>query len=67
MSHTFIHGQRLAKELVDALGITQPVRSIVIEAHCSHAASVTVEFVPTAEDADRITAIIKQYRLEELK
>lgn len=67
MARSFVHGLHLCQELVGALGITKPVRSITVEANCSKAALVTVEFVPSVEDSDKITQIMKRYRLEAIE
>ena len=63
MARLFVHGMKLCKELVEAMNIPRPIRSITINSDCSKPVSVTVEFVPTVEDTDKITKIMGQYRL----
>jgi hypothetical protein len=59
----FVHGQYLGAELVKALNIARPVRSIVIKADCGKPASVVVEFVPTLDDVDGLLKVFAAYGL----
>jgi hypothetical protein len=65
MATSFAHGQKLCAALAKALNVTRPVRSIIINAHCSSVASVTIEFVPTAEEAETMAKIVEEYKVEE--
>jgi hypothetical protein len=63
MPHLFVHGRYLAKDLQDALGIDRPIWSIKIEADCRTAASVTIEFIPSPEESEKIKKLISKYHL----
>ncbi len=62
----FIHGKQLAFDLQKAIGIDKPIRRIMIDCDCQHAASVTVEFVPSPEEGATICGIMERYRLVRL-
>jgi hypothetical protein len=66
MATSFVHGRKLCAALAKALNITRPVRSIIIKANCSEAASVTIEFVPSLEEAETMAKIVEEYKVEEL-
>jgi hypothetical protein len=63
MPRIFTHGQKLCADLASALNITRPVRSILVEANCSKAASVTVEFVPDEDDSQAVAMVLRKYGL----
>jgi hypothetical protein len=62
-----VDGMYLARELRNALNIDRDVRSIVIEADCSKAASVTIEFLPTPEESKEIGTILQKFALMEIE
>ncbi len=67
MGHiSFVHGRQLAIELAEMFKVVlggRPIRDITIKANCSEACSVTVEFVPTTEDAKGINRVMAKYAL----
>ncbi len=63
----FVYGMVLASELAKVLKIDRPIRSIVINADCRGSASVTVEFIPTVNDAVMIAAFLKTYQLVQVE